>query len=415
MRDIIRRGERVSRLFSAQAEKPSIDAPAGDDSPAAKRSSAPFPARSAGAVLEALRASSQAAQKARGEPKVTAEGRAEISDLRDRIRETDAVLAGLHENPPQGHTATSARPRLPPGSDALTGLGRQLEGSSEPFRAQGVRLSAIEQELDEQTHRWEAALHDLRTRLDKRFDAMERHFASARARAQDLRAQDHEWTRTGLGRLGRYLVIALCILTLATLSLFALSWWRINHGLDRTDRALHSEMSRLSGDLSVRIAHLQQSTTDLRQGVDRVTGLVSRLGDQIAGLTKKQAELSRRLDAATANALERKSPPTSRSTDNADVKETAVAAKERYAIQLIGFRTKASVVSFARRFGLKGDVRYLKAPDRGKDWYFVLLGDYASYDGAAAAEKQLPPNLKDLKPRIRSIAPGTNLTPIDEE
>ena len=185
MRDIIRRGERVTRLFPAQAEESGVDAPGGDDSQAGKRSSTPFPARNAGAVLEALRASSRAAQEARGESSVPAGGRAEISDLSARIRETDALLAGVPGNPPQGPTATSARARLPPGNDALTGLARQLEASSELFRAQGVRLSAIEKQLDEQTHRREAALQDLRTRLDKRFDAMERHFASARDRAQE--------------------------------------------------------------------------------------------------------------------------------------------------------------------------------------------------------------------------------------
>ena len=174
-------------------------------------------------------------------------------------------------------------------------------------------------------------------------------------------------------------------------------------------------MSTLSGDLSVHFAHLEQSATDLQQAVDRITGLVNRLNDQMAGLAKEQAELSRRVDAVTADALERKSTPTQGPGEDFSGKESAAAAEDRYAIQLIGFRTKASAVSFARRFGLKGEARYLKASDRGKDWYFVLLGDYASYDEAAAAEKQLPPNLKDLKPRIRSIAPGTNLTPIDGE
>jgi uncharacterized protein YukE len=413
MRDIIRRGERVTPLFPAQAEKPGVDAPAGGGSQTGKRSSAPFPTRNAGAVLEALRASSRAARKARGEVNVPAEG-AEISDLSDRILgQTEAQFADPRRNRPQGHTATSTRPQLPPGNDAITGLGRQLDANSELFRAQGVRLSAIEKQLDEQTHRREAALQDLGTRLDKRFDAMERHFASARDRAQELRTRDHEWTQSSLGRLGRYLVIALSILTLVTLSLFALNWWRINHGLDRPERALHSEMSTLSGDLSVHFAHLEQSATDLQQAVHRVTGLVNRLNEQIGVLTKEQVELSRRLDAVTVNALEVKSPPTVRPAQSSRVKEPATVAKERYAIQLIGFRTEASVVSFARRFGLKGEVRYLKESDRGKDWYLVLLGDYASYAEAAAAEKQLPPNLKDLKPRIRPVAPGTDLTPID--
>jgi DNA-binding transcriptional ArsR family regulator len=409
MRDIIRRGERVTSLFPAQGEKAGVDAPPAGDARAGK----PSPARNAGAVLEALRASSRAAQKARGESKIPAEGRREISNLSDRIRETDAMLADLRANPPHHQTFPSTRPQPQTGSNATTGPGRQREGNSELFRAQGVRLSAIETQVDEQTRRLQVALEDLGTRLDKRFDAMERHLASVREHAQELRSRDLQWAQRKLARLGTYVGIALCILTLVTFSLFGLNWWRMNDSLGRTEGSVHREISRLSGDLTPRLAHLEQDATDVEQGVDRVAGLVSRLNGQIAGLSKEQAHLSRRLDAVTTNPSGRKSRPTPSPAEKAGGRDSAAAATERYAIQLIGFRAKASVVSFARRFRLKGEARYLKVSDRGKHWYFVLLGDYTTYDEAAAAEKGLPQNLKDLKPRIRSITPGTNLTPID--
>jgi hypothetical protein len=415
MRDIIRRGERVTSLFPAKGETPDSVAPVPGDDQAGKAA----PTSSPGAVLEALRARSRAAQNNRSESKVRAEGRPEISSLSDRIRATDAMLAGLRAPPPKRLESTSARPQLQPGGDAIPGLGRALDGNAELLRAQGVRLLAIEKQLDEQTRRLQAALEDLSTRLDKRFDAIERHLASAREHAQEVRTQDQQWIQRRVGRLGRYLVIALCILTLVTLFLFGLNSWRINQGSGRAEGSVRREISGLSGDLSQRLAHLEQDATDTQQGVDRVSGLLSGLNDRIAGLTKAQADLSRRLDAVAPNPPERESAPTQGAVEKADGKtEPAAAPKERYAIQLISFRTKAGVqsfVSFARRFGLKGELRYLKEPDGGKEWYSVLLGDYATYDAAEAAEKGFPQDLKDLKPRIRSIAPGVDLTPIEGE
>jgi DamX protein len=76
---------------------------------------------------------------------------------------------------------------------------------------------------------------------------------------------------------------------------------------------------------------------------------------------------------------------------------------ERFALQLIGFRTQASVASFVREHGIAGEARWMRTPGRVRDWYLVLLGDYASRQEAQEALAGLPEGLRDLSPMVRSL------------
>lgn len=84
---------------------------------------------------------------------------------------------------------------------------------------------------------------------------------------------------------------------------------------------------------------------------------------------------------------------------------------ERYAIQLIAFREPGSVAPFARRFGVEGRVRILKARRRGEDWSLVLVGDYATRQEAMDALDRLPEALRALSPVVRAATagPGSDL------
>jgi septal ring-binding cell division protein DamX len=81
-----------------------------------------------------------------------------------------------------------------------------------------------------------------------------------------------------------------------------------------------------------------------------------------------------------------------------------VPAAERYALQLIGFRNPASIAPFARKHGILAQTRWLRADGRGRDWYLVFLGDYATRQEAEAAREILPVGLRSLSPVVRPLA-----------
>jgi septal ring-binding cell division protein DamX len=95
------------------------------------------------------------------------------------------------------------------------------------------------------------------------------------------------------------------------------------------------------------------------------------------------------------------------------VADALILDSERYAIQLIGFRTPARIAAFARDQGIADRARWLRAPGKGRAWNLVVLGDYASRDEAQAALLALPPALRALSPLVRSLPAGTELMPIE--
>lgn len=90
--------------------------------------------------------------------------------------------------------------------------------------------------------------------------------------------------------------------------------------------------------------------------------------------------------------------------DSATSPAAAVAPAERYALQLIGFRSQASIGPFTREHDIAAAARWLRAPARGRDWYLVLFGDYATRQEAEAALDNLPDGLRRLSPVVRPLA-----------
>jgi septal ring-binding cell division protein DamX len=89
-----------------------------------------------------------------------------------------------------------------------------------------------------------------------------------------------------------------------------------------------------------------------------------------------------------------------------------VVGEERFAIQLIGFRSESSVAPFAEEFGLPDTARYMHSNNQGEDWYLVLVGDYATREQGRAAVATLPERLRELEPWVRPLQAGTKLLPI---
>lgn len=91
--------------------------------------------------------------------------------------------------------------------------------------------------------------------------------------------------------------------------------------------------------------------------------------------------------------------------------EAVVLDEERFAIQLIGFRSESSVAPFVKEFGIADTARFLHTRSQDRDWYLVLLGVYVSRDEAMAALKALPPRLRELEPWVRPLSAGSRLKP----
>jgi septal ring-binding cell division protein DamX len=83
-----------------------------------------------------------------------------------------------------------------------------------------------------------------------------------------------------------------------------------------------------------------------------------------------------------------------------------VTAPQRYVIQLIGFRSQASIAAFADKYDIATATRWVRAPGGGRPWYRVLYGDYADRQAAEAALAALPEDLKRLSPLVRPLADG---------
>jgi DamX protein len=81
----------------------------------------------------------------------------------------------------------------------------------------------------------------------------------------------------------------------------------------------------------------------------------------------------------------------------------AAPAPERYTLQLIGFRTQTSIAAFVREHGIAGEAHWMRTPGRARDWYLVLLGDYASRQEAQEALASLPAGLRGLSPMVRAL------------
>jgi septal ring-binding cell division protein DamX len=82
---------------------------------------------------------------------------------------------------------------------------------------------------------------------------------------------------------------------------------------------------------------------------------------------------------------------------------------ERFAVQLIAFRSESNVATFMDRFGVRADARYLHARIQAQNWYFVFLGIYETREEAGAAIDALPAPLRELGPWIRPLPAGSRL------
>jgi hypothetical protein len=95
-----------------------------------------------------------------------------------------------------------------------------------------------------------------------------------------------------------------------------------------------------------------------------------------------------------------------------EVLPSPVRNKGRFFIQLISYRSEASLAPFVRRYDLAEQASTLPPAKKHRGWWPVLIGGYASRDEAQAALAELPERLKRLRPEVRALPPGSEPTEI---
>lgn len=78
-------------------------------------------------------------------------------------------------------------------------------------------------------------------------------------------------------------------------------------------------------------------------------------------------------------------------------------ADNRFTLQLVSYRTFDRAVSAVRRFKLDPDARIYTLQSRGRLWYVVIYGEFATESAATKAVESLPVALRKAQPRVRGI------------
>jgi len=75
-----------------------------------------------------------------------------------------------------------------------------------------------------------------------------------------------------------------------------------------------------------------------------------------------------------------------------------------YTIQLLAAREMGTILAFMDKHDLKKKASYFRTVFKGKDWFVLVYGKYASFQAASNAVKHLPRRLKHYKPWPRNYA-----------
>lgn len=90
-------------------------------------------------------------------------------------------------------------------------------------------------------------------------------------------------------------------------------------------------------------------------------------------------------------------------TASKKAKNESKAASKQYTIQLFGASSKNAADSFIKNNKLTGKATVYTTKQKGKTWYVVGYGNYASSNDARNALKSLPSSLKAKKPFVKSV------------
>jgi len=77
---------------------------------------------------------------------------------------------------------------------------------------------------------------------------------------------------------------------------------------------------------------------------------------------------------------------------------------KHFTVQLVAARNEAAIIRFIHKHGLEKDAAYYSITLKGKPWYTVIYGSYASLEEARQALRKLPASLGSSSPWIRNFS-----------
>jgi|GEM_PF-2174275 len=96
--------------------------------------------------------------------------------------------------------------------------------------------------------------------------------------------------------------------------------------------------------------------------------------------------------------------PTTASPYSEAEKRILTIPKDHYTIQLSGANSPKNLQAFIKKYRLQNKASYFQTYNKGKVWYVIIYGNYKTKAQAQAALKNLPADLKQIHPWIRSYA-----------
>lgn len=192
---------------------------------------------------------------------------------------------------------------------------------------------------------------------------------------------------------------------------------------------LEMRPSTETGQLQARVGGLESQVADLEtqvQAAEASTGTVDELATKVTGLETQVTSLESELQAGIAESeslediaskvaaleLSLYGPPGAELPATPvltieDVNWVAARNPSHYSIQLVGAYREGSVVAYTNQHAeALGDhpLSLTQSEYRGRSWYNLFYGDFASFDAALAALDALPPSLQRNGPWIRKLA-----------
>ncbi|CAM4410589.1 MAG: Cell division protein DamX [Legionellaceae bacterium] len=79
----------------------------------------------------------------------------------------------------------------------------------------------------------------------------------------------------------------------------------------------------------------------------------------------------------------------------------AIPAKQ-FGVQLLGGSDEEAILEFIEKYDFKNKVNYYHRHVKGEDWYVLIYGHFNSLKDAQQAINDLPEELRELNPWVRS-------------
>lgn len=314
-------------------------------------------------------------------------------------------------------------------ADELRGSHRELAGELDSLAGklerQHARISVHLgehadqlQDLNSQNQDLQAGIEAERNRVDElasRAEALERAQASLAQHGEQLSGETGA-IRTFLKRAGWSLAAAGALVVAGLGSLY---WAFDQHG---------QQMDSLLSDLGLQqqqIAAVEQVTGDLGARVNALPGYIQEL---FAGLSAEDARLQSDMDAQRRQLESARGDIDATRGELADIQQRLAVPDEvlslgaydlgrvpadswlmerspgHYTVQIVGVYGRNALANFIGRHRTHLDldrIAYLETTNKGRDWFVLVQGDYASVAEANDAAEALSPSLQKNSPYVR--------------